>query len=209
MKLLIVGATGLVGSHVLQLALNDERVTQVIAPVRRPLANQHPKLDAPIIDYENIEWCWDKVDAVICTLGTTIKTAGSKDAFYRVDHDYPLKVADLAKQHGCHTYVLNSATGANANSKIFYNQVKGKLEQDLKALDLRSITLVQPGLIGGKRSEFRFGEHIFSLILKLLHPVLPKAWRISPVENIAKSLLESAIEAKPGCHVIEAKALAN
>ncbi|WP_105901766.1 NAD-dependent epimerase/dehydratase family protein [Vibrio gangliei] len=208
MRLLIVGATGLVGSHVLQLALDDERVTKVIAPVRRPLA-EHPKLDAPLIDYNNIKWSWGDVDAVICTLGTTIKTTGSKQAFYRVDHDYPLMIATLAQQHGCKVYVLNSATGANANSKIFYNQVKGKLEQDLKALDFRSLTLVQPGLIGGKRSEFRFGEHVFSLLLRLLHPVLPKSWRISPVENIAKALVKSAMEAKPGCHAIEAKTLAN
>lgn len=208
MKLLIVGSTGLVGSHVLQLALDDERVTQVIAPVRRPLA-KHSKLDAPIIDYDNIKWGWEEVDAVICTLGTTIKTAGSKQAFYRVDHDYPLMIAKLAQQHGCEVYALNSATGANADSKIFYNQVKGKLEQDLKALGLRSLTLVQPGLIGGDRSEFRFGEHVFSLLLKLLHPILPKGWRISPAENIAKALLKSAIEAKPGCHVIAAEALAD
>lgn len=208
MKLLILGATGLVGSHVLNKALAHTSIAQVIAPVRRPMIINNEKLQAPIVDYENFTFPWGDIDAVICTLGTTMKIAGSKGAFYRVDHDYPLMIAKLARQNGCNNYVLNSATGANANSKIFYNQVKGKLEQDLLALNFQSLVLVQPGLIGGKRSEFRLGEHVLSWGLKVLAPILPKAWRISPVENIADALLEAAIEAKSGYYVVKAQALA-
>src|SRR5690554_1778685 len=110
MKLLLVGASGLVGSHVLQRALADERISEVVAPVRRALA-EHPKLFAPLIDFEQLpaDAPWWQADAVICTLGTTMKLAGSREVFRRVDHDYPLAVAKLARQHGTLTYVLNSA----------------------------------------------------------------------------------------------------
>src|SRR5690606_13326266 len=98
----------------LQQALADERISQVIAPVRRTL-DDHPKLFAPQVDFEQLpeDALWWKADAVICTLGTTMKKAGSRDAFRQVDHDYPLMVARLAHQQGTTCYVLNSATGAN------------------------------------------------------------------------------------------------
>ncbi|MGO1190772.1 hypothetical protein [Vibrio casei] len=139
---------------------------------------------------------------MICTLGTTIKDSGSKAAFKRVDHDYPLMVANLTHQYGASTYVLNSAIGANENSKIFYNQVKGELERDLQAIGFNSLTLVQPGLIGGKRDEFRLGEQILAITLTVFNPILPKRWRISPADNIAKALLDSVIDSKSGCHYI-------
>lgn len=120
MKLLIVGATGLVGSHVLSLALADSRVTQVIAPTRRDLP-EHAKLWAPTVDFNHLPDEADLwgVDAVVCTLGSTMKVAGSKAAFRRVDYDYPLACAELAKKWHCPTFVLTSALGANANSPFF------------------------------------------------------------------------------------------
>ena len=100
------------------------------------------------------------MDAVICTLGTTLADAGSRDAFRRVDHDYPLQVARLARRHGAGTFALNSALGANARSSIFYNRVKGELEAALAALDYPALVLVRPGLIDGDRSQWRPGERI-------------------------------------------------
>src|SRR5688572_4654854 len=128
MKLLLVGATGLVGSHVLRQALTESRIDLVVAPARRPLP-EHAKLHAPLVDFEHLpeDASWWQADAVVCTLGTTIKTAGSRETFRRVDHDYPLAVARLARRHGTPTYVLNSALGADAASRIFYNRVKGQL----------------------------------------------------------------------------------
>lgn len=210
MKLLLVGASGLVGSHVLKLALHDPRISQVVAPSRRALS-VHAKLRNPIVDFENLpedaSW-WLGIDAVICTLGTTMKAAGSKDMFYRVDHDYPLVFAKIAQRHGTATYVLNSAIGANVSSRFFYNQVKGKLEQDLVALELRSLTAVRPGVIGGQRSEFRFGESILVTILGGLKPLLPRRLRISPALHIASTLIEEAVNPAPGIHVISAESLA-
>ncbi len=203
MKLLLVGASGLVGSHVLALALADPRIDSVVAPGRKTLV-PHPKLDAPVCDFERMtgdEAFWQG-DAVICTLGTTIKVAGSQAAFERVDHDYPLAVARFMHRRGARAYVLNSALGANPQSMFFYNRVKGKLEQDLQAVGFPSLCFVRPGLIGGERTERRSGEGFAEVVLKTLGPVLPKAWRINPAPVIARALLEKAIAAKPGVHIV-------
>lgn len=208
MKLMIVGATGLVGRHVLDLALSDEAVDSVVAPARRPLP-AHPKLLSPQVDFEQLpedaEW-WN-VDAVICVLGTTMGVAGSRQAFERVDHDYPLKVAQLAHRGGARTYVLNSAMGANPESRFFYNQVKGRLERDLKLVGFQSLTFVRPGLIGGDRDEFRFGERVATVLLTMLHPVLPRRWRINPARHIARAILAPALNAKAGVGVVTSEAL--
>lgn len=209
MKLLIVGASGLVGSHVLRLALADERVSEVVAPVRRTLAS-HPKLLAPLVDFEQLpaDALWWAADAVICALGTTMKLAGSREVFRRVDHDYPLAVARLARQHGTPTYVLNSAVGADAQSRFFYNRVKGELERDLAGCGFASLICVRPGLISGPRQEFRLGERAAECVLKALGPLLPARWRANPADNIAREMLEAAIVARPGVHIVRSEVLA-
>ncbi|HEU4817877.1 NAD-dependent dehydratase [Janthinobacterium sp.] len=209
MKLLLLGATGLVGREVLRLALSDARVSQVVAPVRKPLP-AHPKLDAPLVDFDRLppDAPWWQADAVICTLGTTMKAAGTRQLFRRVDHDYPLAVARLALAAGTRTYALNSAAGANAGSRIFYNRVKGELERDLEALGFRSLTYVRPGLIGGERDEARAGEGAALRLLRVLGPVLPRRWRINPAPRIAAALLEAALAAAPGVHVVASEDLA-
>lgn len=208
MKLLLVGATGLVGSEVLRLALMDARVSRVVAPVRKALP-AHPKLDAPIVDFDRLPpgAPWWQADAVICTLGTTMKLAGTRQVFSRVDHDYPLAVARLALAAGTHTYALNSAAGANAASRFFYNRVKGELERDLEALGFRSLTHVRPGLIGGQRAVARAGEGAALRILRVLEPVLPRRWRINPAPRIASALLEAALAGAPGVHVVNPEQL--
>lgn len=209
MKLLLAGATGLVGSQVLRLALADARITQVTAPVRRALPLTHAKLLAPVVDYDALpeDAAWWHADAVICTLGTTMKAAGSQDAFRRVDHDYPLAVAQLAHAQGTATYVLNSATGADAQSRFFYNRVKGELEQALAHCGFISLTHARPGLIGGERSESRPAERAAMRALTLLGPLLARRWRLCPAHKIAHAMLEAAIQAQPGIHHIPAEAM--
>ena len=155
-KILLLGATGLVGRHTLALALADPRVACVIAPTRSALA-PHPKLNAPLVDFENLDAgaAWWQVDAVICALGTTMRVAGSQAAFRRVDHDYPLAFARLARRHGTSTYVLNSAAGANAGSRFFYNRVKGELERDLAQEGFSSLTFVRPSCMSSMRANMR------------------------------------------------------
>ena len=139
-------------------------------------------------------------DAAICATGTTIKKAGSKEAFSSVDHDLPLSFARLAHQAGAQSFALVSAIGASADSSFFYARVKGQLERDVQEIGFRSLTILRPGMIGGKRDEFRLGE---SLALKLSHflaPVLPKRFRVNPAPKIARALVDAVVTAEPGCH---------
>ena len=145
--LMLVGATGLAGGAVLRQALADARVTRIVAPTRRELP-PHPKLENPVVDFEHppADAAWWCVDAVICTLGSTIRRAGSQEAFRRVDHDFPLAVARLARQHGARAFALNSATGADPGSRFFYNRVKGEVEDALREIGFPSLTIVRPAL---------------------------------------------------------------
>lgn len=210
MNILHIGATGLVGRLVLPRLLDAPQVTRVFAPTRRPLEIQSPRLTNPVIDFdalaEDAEW-W-AVDAVICTLGTTISDAGSQQAFRRVDYDYPIQVATLARKHGANTYALNSAMGANARSSIFYNQVKGELEDALAALDYPSLVLVRPGLIDGERAQSRPSEARLLALSRFLRPVLPMKWRPSRAERLADALVDAALNPLPGRSVVEADQLA-
>jgi uncharacterized protein YbjT (DUF2867 family) len=208
-RLMLVGATGLVGQSVLRQALKHPQVKQVIAPTRR-LLPPHARLLNPLVDFDALpfEAGWWAVDAVICTLGSTIKKASSQAAFRRVDHDHPLAVAQLALRHGAKAYALNSALGADANSRVFYSRTKGELERDLQTLGYPSLTFVRPGLIGGERQESRLGEQIGVTVSQWLRPLLPKRYRVVPAERVAFHLLQAALAARQGVTVVMSEDIA-
>lgn len=207
--LLLAGATGVVGRQVLAQALRDPRVGSVSALARRELP-AHPKLTTVRVDFEHLDAdaAWWRADAVICTLGTTMRRAGSRPAFQRVDHDYPLMVARLAHARGTRTYVLNSAIGADARSRFFYNRVKGELEDALRQVGFDALALVRPGLIDGDRSESRPAERMMLAALRTAAPLLPRRWRPNPAARIASALLGAALLPSPGVSVIAAEQMA-
>jgi len=206
--LMLVGATGLVGQSVLRLALEDSRVDRVVALTRRRLA-PHARLDNPLVDFDNLPETapWWPVDAVVCTLGTTMRAAGSQAVFRRVDLAYPHAVARLARLHGARSFALNSAVGADPHSRIFYNRVKGEAEQALRACGFPSLTIVRPALLGGERAERRPAESFSLALLGALRPLVPARYRIVPAERVARCLLDAAILAAEGVHVIESEAI--
>lgn len=208
MHLLLLGATGLVGGHVLELALADPRVSAVTAPTRRPLP-EHARLSAPIVDFDTLpqDLQFWKADAVICALGTTLKVAGSRERFHRIDHDYPVEIARLARAAGAKTFVLNSAKGADLTSPFFYSRVKGETERDVVALGFDRTVLVRPGLIDGLRTEPRPAEQMFGTLLQLLKPVLPRSLQANRPETIARVMLEQALSTVPGVTVVTSDAL--
>ncbi|MBD7923586.1 Rossmann-fold NAD(P)-binding domain-containing protein [Xanthomonas bonasiae] len=210
MKILLAGATGLVGSHVLAQLLAAPECSAVIAPTRRALDVAHAKLDNPLVDFAQLpaQAPWWQADAAICALGTTMKQAGSREAFRRVDHAYPLAIARLARQHGATAFALNSAFGADPRSRLFYNRVKGELERDLQALGYPSLALVRPGLIGGERAQPRAAERAAAVVLGMLGPLLPRRYRINPAERIAAALVEHALHPRAGVQVVDAAQLA-
>ncbi len=208
MKLILLGSTGLVGSHVLELATANPAVEAITAPQRKATV-ERAKVYSPIVDFENlpVDAEWWKADALICALGTTQAAAGSKEKFYRVDHDYPMMAARLALHSGTPTFVLNSAKGANTSSFVVYSRVKGALERDLSALGFRSLTFVRPALLAGKRNESRPMESFGLKLSSALGSFLPIGLRPNPAEHVARALLDSAISAQPGVHIIPSESL--
>lgn len=202
-RVLLAGATGLVGEATLQRALASARVQQVVAPTRRPLA-PHPKLFNPVVDFDALpaDADWWRVDAVACALGTTIRDAGSQEAFHRVDHDYPLVIARHAHAHGATTFALVSALGADAGSRVFYSRTKGEVEEAMAAIGFTSLTLLRPSLLGGERTQQRAGERLALRVLGALDGVVPARFRIVPAQRVAEALLRAVLDAPPGRHVI-------
>jgi uncharacterized protein YbjT (DUF2867 family) len=212
-RLLIAGATGLVGRHALALALDDPRVTRIVAPTRRPLP-PHPKLqdsriENPQVDFDALpaDAAWWAVDAAICALGTTIRDAGSQPAFRRVDVDYVVAVAAHARAAGARAFALNSSLGADPAARSFYLRCKGEAEAAVTALDYPSLTIVRPSLIGGERDRRRPLERLGIVAIGALTPIVPKRWRVVPAERIARCLLDAALAARPGLRVVESEAI--
>ncbi len=207
-RLLIAGATGLVGRHVLAQALADPRVVQVVAPSRRALPS-HPKLENPQVDFDALpeQADWWQVDAVVCALGTTIRQAGSQQAFRRVDVDYVLAIARHARSAGAFSFALNSSLGADPAARGFYLRCKGEAEQGVAALGYPSLTLVRPSIIGGEREQRRPLEHLTMRVLQAVAPLVPKRYRVAEANVIAAALLEAVLAPVPGCTTIESDAL--
>ena len=206
MKLLLLGATGLVGSRTLQAALSHGAVSEVIAPTRTPLAASNklinpvlPRLEALLPALTSY-----KLDAVICALGTTRAKAGSKEAFRYVDCELPIVFARAAHAAGVETYAIVSALGASADSLSFYYRTKGEVEKGVRDIGFRSLTICRPSLIGGERRETRGAEGAALALIRLMAPILPKKLRVNPANAIAAALVDAVMTARNGCRWITA-----
>jgi uncharacterized protein YbjT (DUF2867 family) len=207
MKLLLLGATGLVGSRILKLALSNHASTEVIAPTRKPLAPSDRLVNAVGSRLEELVplLMSYKPDAVICALGTTQAKAGSKEAFRYVDHELPITFGRAAHTAGVETYAIVTAMGASEDSMSFYYRTKGDVERDVKEIGFRSLTICRPSLIGGERNEVRRAEGMALALARLLAPILPKKFHVNPADVIAAALLNAVIVAKTGCRWISAE----
>ena len=205
---LILGASGLVGSEVLSLSLESDLYNKIVIVVRSPLTIKHNKLVEKIIDFDMPKWEEIfPVDHVYCCLGTTIKQAGSKTNFIKVDHDYPLAFAAAAKKCESSIFSVITAAGVSPESKIFYNNVKGQLEKKLKSLELFSTLIFRPSLLLGERKEFRLGEKIGSGIAKVTSWMTPKTYRAIHCKAVAKAMLAESFADKTGFNIISNKSM--
>ena len=170
---LIAGASGLTGSYLLKFLLESKTYSTVKVLVRKQLDIEHPSLQQIVYDYENPDSTVIKADHVYCCLGTTMKKAGSKEAFKKVDYEYPLQIAQAAHQNGADKFALVSAMGANTKSVFFYNKVKGQLEEALKEVPYEALYIFHPSMILGPRKEFRLGEELGKILMKGLRFFLP------------------------------------
>ena len=207
MKLLLLGATGLVGSRTLRLALSNDVFSEVIAPTRKPLAPRNRLVNPVTSRIEELTPALTsyKPDAVVCTLGTTQAKAGSKEAFRYVDHELPIAFGKAAHTAGVETYAIVTAMGASEDSMSFYYRTKGELERDVRKIGFRSLTICRPSLIGGERNEARRAEGAALSLARLLAPILPKKFQVNPADVIAAALLNAVIVAKTGCRWISAE----
>jgi len=171
---LIAGGSGLVGGHLLRQLVEGTDYDRVIAVVRRPLALVHPKLEQVTVDFGAL----DKLpadlrcDDAFCCLGTTIKQAGSRENFRAIDQSAVVAFAWFAQRRGAQRFFTVTALGANAQSRFFYNRVKGETEEALKALAFSTLAIFQPSLLLGVRAQMRLGERIAAAGLWLLEPLL-------------------------------------
>jgi uncharacterized protein YbjT (DUF2867 family) len=186
-------------------------MTKVISVSRKSLNISNAKLTEVLIpDLAELPSIESKIRGQLyfCCLGTTIKKAGSKENFEKVDHDAVFAFAKIAKAHDATSFTFVSAMGANANSMIFYNRVKGRTEDDVKALGLRSLIIFRPALLVGPRTEFRLGERLATVTLVPLSRLLPTRIQKSLIikaEALAARMLAVGKEASPGIHIILAK----
>lgn len=201
---LVIGATGLVGSHLVKQLTKATHITKVVTLTRRPVNYHSDKVINHVIDFDNLSQYSSQfnADILFSCLGTTKKTAGSVDAQRKVDFDYQLHVAQLAAQMEVEHYLLVSSSGANANSNSAYLKMKGELEDAVKALSFKRISIIQPSLLLGKRTnDFRFAEKLGSVLLPLLC-VIPGLKKYRPITGQQVAIKLSQISMQSG-HGIE------
>jgi len=208
---LIVGATGLIGKAFLRQISNDKWYSEISILARREVTEfktiSHFKQH--IIDFEKLQNYKNLIntDTIVCTLGTTIKKAGTQENFRRIDYGLPLQIAQFGIENGVKNFILVSAVGADPNSKVFYNRVKGELESDLQELDFKSLHILQPSLLLGERDERRFAENFSKLIFKPFMSIIP--WKYKPIyDHVLANKIDSIIKnSKPGIFFYEGKSL--
>jgi uncharacterized protein YbjT (DUF2867 family) len=209
---LLAGATGLVGSHLLTQLLQDPGYARVVALSRRPLPATDPRLDARVVNFDRLaDTDLPRVDDVYCALGTTIRHAGSRDAFRRVDHDYVVALARRAAGLGAARFLLVSSIGADPRSPVFYSRVKGETERAVAAVGFQAVHLLRPSILIGERSERRPLERLmigaFTGIAPLLAGPLRK-YRPIAAEVVARAMRAAARSDVRGTHVHESDRIA-
>ena len=171
---IIAGASGLIGKFCLSYLLMDKNYSKVIVISRTAFPIKDPKLENIVCDFDQLAQHSSRLNAddVYCCLGTTIAVAGSQENFKKVDLHYPLELARITKQQGAKQFMIVSAMGANSKSSIFYNRVKGEMQEQLKNIGFNTVHIFQPSLLTGLRKEFRMGERIAQVMMKIFRPLM-------------------------------------
>lgn len=206
-KAVVAGATGLIGRELVRQLLDDEAYGTVVSLVRRKTGLTHPKLQEVLVDYRALEdMGGTEIDLagsdVFCVLGTTIKKAGTREAFREVDYDYPLALGRLAKERGAAQFLIVTSMGADPASRIFYSRVKGEVEEALRDLNLPVLHLFRPPLLLGQREEFRLGERLAGMIMPWFAALLGK-YRPVHGRTVAAAMIRMAKSGDAGTHIHE------
>ena len=205
-KAIIAGASGLIGSKLLEILLQEPFYDEVLILVRKELPIQHKKLVQLVIDFNELERHAAAITghAVFCCLGTTKKKTPNLTDYRKIDHDYPLQLAQLAKQNGVKQYHLVSSLGANSKSSGFYLKIKGETENDIQKVGLKTLNIYQPSFLTGDRTEHRPVERFGSSLMKFIDPLLIgslKKYRSIPAETVAKAMFNQSLKTEEGIFV--------
>lgn len=208
---LIAGGTGLVGAALLRHLLDHPDYSRVTALVRRPLGLHHPKLAERVVNFDQLAPDLFQADDLFCCLGTTMRKAGSQEAFAQVDLAYPLALAHRAKAAGVQQYLIVTSIGASAKSPFFYNRVKGQVEEALRAMEFPALHIFRPSLLLGARAERRPGEALGALIGTAITPAMVgplRRYRPIPGSHVAKAMYHAAQQGAPGVYLYESDQIA-
>ena len=200
---IVIGATGLVGSELVQLLIKDSRFEKVKVFARRTTGLQHNKLEEHLINFDAPD-TWKKQvtgDVLYSSMGTTIGVAGSKEAQYRIDYTYQYQEAKIAANNGVQEYVLISAAGSDPGSKIFYSRMKGELERDIKKLPFETIHIIRPGMLAGDRKEKRTGEKLMQPLMNFIGSI-PGLGSLKPIQGraVAQAMINATFRHVVGIH---------
>ena len=200
----IIGSTGMVGHQLLTQILDHPEFEKVRIFVRRASGISHPKLEEQIIDFDLPE-SWRhlvKGDVLFSTLGTTIKTAKTKENQYRVDFTYQYEFAKVASENGVSAYLLVSSLGANPKSSVFYSRMKGELEDAVAKLPFRKLVIIRPSILDGDRQEKRAGEKVGLILSRFVTRFILKVYKPTPVNLLASKMISLSLQKVPGITTI-------
>jgi len=205
-KAIVIGGTGMVGTQLIKLLIENDTYSEVISLVRRASGISHPKLSEHIVDFDQPE-NWKNLvngDVLFSTLGTTIAQAKTKDAQYKVDFTYQYIAADIASKNGVPNYVLISSAGASSKSKAFYMNMKGQLEDEVQLLPFNVISILRPGQLAGDRKENRVGEKIGLAVMYGLNKI-GLFMRFKPIQDwqVAKAMIQAADKTQSASYTLK------
>jgi len=202
---IIAGASGLIGRELIQKLVNSDQYQIIYSLVRKKSGFIHEKIREMIIDFDKLGQLKfeEPVDDVFCTLGTTMKQAGSREKFKKVDYEYVVALANLAKQAGASKFLVISSMGADPKSSVFYSQVKGMTEETLKNIGFKQLVILRPSLLLGERSEKRIAERWSGFFLKALNPLIPDNYKAIPAERVAESMLKMALKSTDTISIVK------
>jgi uncharacterized protein YbjT (DUF2867 family) len=200
---LVAGATGLVGNLLLEQLLQDTYYGKIVALSRKPLSRSDDRLVNLVVDFDNLEGCASelKADDVFCCLGTTIRQAGSQAAFRKVDFDYPVLLARITREQGAKQFLLVTALGSDTSSSIFYNRVKGEVEEAIAGINFPGYHVFRPSMLLGERKDDRAGESAGKAVMRVLDFLIPKKYKAIDASRVARGMLQMARRDVPGRHV--------
>ncbi|WP_144910233.1 NAD(P)H-binding protein [Mucilaginibacter frigoritolerans] len=205
-KAIIAGASGLIGSSLLDILLHEPGFDEVLILVRKEIPVKNKKLKQLVIDFDRLNDYASEItgDAVFSCLGTTMKKTPDLSVYRKIDHDYPLQLAQIAKQNGMGQYHMVSSLGANVKASNFYLKTKGQIEEDLKQLALRTLCIYQPAFLTGDRKENRLAEKFLIPLMKVLNPLLVgnlKKYRSIPAKTVALAMYKQSLKKQEGTFI--------